>query len=140
MVDRSLQNRNRRRICMFRSSFTTLAHCGSPCVRRVPTLLELRACSKCCLMPSTSYEDHSAGNLVKLKFSPNPHFRPPSREAQVFHAMEGELAVDNRHKRLVELSGHLIQAVKFGGGLLGHLDKGGQFNVKQEQVSPGFGN
>jgi len=87
-----------------------------------------------------SYEDHSAGNLVKLKFSPNPHFRPPSREAQVFHAMEGELAVDNRHKRLAELSGHLIQAVKFGGGLLGHLDKGGQFNVKPEQVSPGFGN
>ena len=39
---------------------------------------------------------------------------------------------------LAELSGHLIQAVKFGGGLLGHLDKGGQFNVKQEQVSPGF--
>jgi len=85
-----------------------------------------------------SYEDHSAGDLVKLKFSPNPHFRPPSREAQVFHAMEGELVVDNRHKRLAELSGHLIQAVKFGGGLLGHLDKGGQFNVKQEQVSPGF--
>ena len=85
-----------------------------------------------------SYEDHSAGDLVKLKFSPNPHFRPPSREAQVFHAMEGELVVDNRHKRLAELSGHLIQAVKFGGGLLGHLDKGGQFNVKPEQVSPGF--
>src|SRR5437899_1452111 len=39
---------------------------------------------------------------------------------------------------LAELSGHLIQAVKFGGGLLGHLDKGGQFNVKPEQVSPGF--
>jgi len=27
-----------------------------------------------------SYEDHSAGDLVKLKFSPNPHFRPPSRK------------------------------------------------------------
>jgi hypothetical protein len=51
---------------------------------------------------------------------------------------EGELTVDNRQKRLVELSGHLIQAVKFGGGLLGYLDKGGKFNVKQEQVSPGF--
>jgi hypothetical protein len=84
-----------------------------------------------------SYEDRS-GDLMKLKFSPNPHFRPPSREAQVFHAMEGELTFDNRQKRLVELSGHMIQAVKFGGGLLGHLDKGGQFSVKQEQVSPGF--
>jgi len=85
-----------------------------------------------------SYEDRSSGDLVKLKFSPNPHFRPPSHEAQVFHAMEGEMKVDNRRKRLAELSGHLLQAVKFGGGLLGHLDKGGQFSVKQEQVSPGF--
>jgi hypothetical protein len=84
-----------------------------------------------------SYGDRSAGDLVKLKFSPNPHFRPPSREAQVFHAMEVEMTVDTRQKRLAELSGHLIQEVKFGGGLLGHLDKGGQFNVKQEQVSPG---
>src|SRR5437660_8478572 len=85
-----------------------------------------------------SYEDRSAGDLVKLKFSPNPHFRPPSREAQVFHAMEGEITVDTREKRLAELSGHLIQEVKFGGGLLGHLDKGGQFSVKQEQVERTF--
>jgi hypothetical protein len=28
--------------------------------------------------------------------------------------------------------------VKFGGGLLGHLDKGGEFHVKQSEVSPGY--
>ncbi len=84
-----------------------------------------------------SYEDRGE-DLVKLKFTPNPRFRPPSREAQVFHAMEGELTVDHRQKRLAQLSGHLIKAVKFYGGLLGYLDKGGQFSVKQEQVSPGF--
>jgi hypothetical protein len=28
--------------------------------------------------------------------------------------------------------------VKFGGGLLGHLDSGGQFEVKQEEVAPGY--
>jgi hypothetical protein len=84
-----------------------------------------------------SYDDRS-GDLVKLKFTFNPHFRPPSREARVFHAMEGELTVDNRQQRLAEISGRLIHEVKFGSGVLRHLDKGGQFNVRQEQVSPGF--
>ena len=85
-----------------------------------------------------SYDGSGAGYFVKVKFSPNPHFRPPSRDAQVFHAMEGEMTSDSRQLRLAEISGHLIHDVKFGGGLLGHLDKGGQFSVKQEQVSPGM--
>jgi hypothetical protein len=33
-----------------------------------------------------SDEEKRSGKLVKLKFTPNPRFRPPSREAQVFHA------------------------------------------------------
>jgi hypothetical protein len=31
------------------------------------------------------------GDLMQLKFAPNPNFRPPSREARVFHAMEGDV-------------------------------------------------
>lgn len=78
------------------------------------------------------------GDLVELKFKPNPHFRSPSHEAAVVHAMEGVLWVNVRQKRLMEISGHLTHAVKFGGGLLGHLDAGGHFYVKQEEVQPGY--
>jgi len=78
------------------------------------------------------------GDLVELKFKPKPHFRPPSHEAAVVHAMEGVLWVNGRQKRLVEISGHLTRPVKFGGGLLGHLDAGGHFYVKQEEVQPGY--
>ena len=78
------------------------------------------------------------GDLVELKFKPKPHFRPPSHEAAVVHAMEGVLWVNGRQKRLVEISGHLTHPVKFGGGLLGHLDAGGHFYVKQEEVQPGY--
>lgn len=78
------------------------------------------------------------GDLVELKFKPNPHFRPRSHEAAVFHAMEGVMWVNAKQKRLVEISGQLTHAVKFGGGLLGHLDAGGQFYVKQEEVGPGY--
>jgi hypothetical protein len=35
--------------------------------------------------------------------------------------------------------GYLTQAVKFGFGLLGHLDKGGHFEVKQAEVVPAIG-
>ena len=77
-------------------------------------------------------------DLVELKFKPNPHFRPPSHEAAVVHAMEGVLWVNARQKRLTEISGRLTHPVKFGGGLLGHLDAGGHFHVKQEEVRPGY--
>jgi hypothetical protein len=77
------------------------------------------------------------GNLVKLSFRPNPSFHPPSLEARVFHDMEGEMWVDCKQERLAEFDGHLTQTVKFGFGLLGHLDKGGHFEVTQAEVVPG---
>jgi len=74
------------------------------------------------------------GDLVQLTFEPNPAFHPSSREAEVFHAMNGSLWVDSRQERMAGIAGRLIKSVKFGGGLLGHLDKGGTFEVKQERV------
>ena len=78
------------------------------------------------------------GDLRQVTFKPNPGFHPKSHEAEVFHAMEGQIWVDEKQKRLAEISGHLIEPVKFGGGLLGHLDKGGTFDVKQKEVAPGY--
>lgn len=77
------------------------------------------------------------GNLVKLSFRPNPSFHAPSQEARVFHDMEGEMWIDCKQERLAGFDGHLTQAVKFGFGLLGHLDKGGHFEVRQAEVVPG---
>lgn len=78
------------------------------------------------------------GELTQLKFTPNPNFNPPSREARVFHAMEGDVWLDTRQERLAEISGRLRREVKFGGGLLGHLASGGEFHVKQAEVAPGY--
>jgi len=77
------------------------------------------------------------GDLIKLSFRPNPNFRPPSIEARVFQHMEGEMTVDSKQERLAAINGHLMEDVKFGGGLLGHLDKGGKFEVSQTEVAPG---
>lgn len=76
------------------------------------------------------------GDVATLNFKPNPNFRPPNREARVFHEMVGQLIVNTREKRLIEIKGHLLNEVKFGGGLFGHLDPGGTFDVKQVEVAP----
>jgi hypothetical protein len=77
------------------------------------------------------------GSLIKLKFTPNPNFHPSGHAAKVFHDMEGILLVDNRQKRLAEISGQLTSEVRFFGGLLGHLDKGGTFLVRQQDMGSG---
>jgi hypothetical protein len=84
-----------------------------------------------------TYGDHQ-GDRVQLYFKPNPRFRTHGFEEEVFHAMDGTLWVDEKQNRLAEISGHLTNGVKFLGGLLGHLDKGGSFDVKQEPVAPGY--
>ena len=74
---------------------------------------------------------------IQLEFRPNPAFHPPTREAKVFHSMQGTLTIDAKELRLVGISGKLMSDVTFGGGLLGRLHKGGTFQVEQKEVAPG---
>jgi hypothetical protein len=78
--------------------------------------------------------DGISGSLVRLKFVPNPQFHPSGHSEQVFHHMEGTLLLDPSQKRLAAIDGRLTSEVKFLGGWLGHLDKGGTFSVKQQDV------
>ena len=75
------------------------------------------------------------GDLARLTFTPNPKFHASSHEAEVFHHMSGVMVLNTKVKRLVELRGRLTSEVKFFGGILGHLDKGGTFAVKQADVA-----
>jgi hypothetical protein len=81
--------------------------------------------------------DSISGSLVKLRFKPNPSFHASGHAAEALRHMEGMLVVDMCDKRIAEMSGQLTSDVKFGAGLLGHLQKGGTFLVKQQQVVPG---
>jgi hypothetical protein len=76
-------------------------------------------------------------HFIRLRFIPNPDFHPRGRESEVFHHMEGTMLVDLRRKRLAGLDGRLTEEVKFMGGLLGHLDRGGMFSVRQRDVGSG---
>ena len=78
-----------------------------------------------------------SGSLTKVTFRPNPNFRPPTREGKVLQQMAGEIWVDAKQRRLASIRGQLMNAVKFGGGLLGHLEQGGQFTVKRTEIAAG---
>lgn len=85
---------------------------------------------------TSTYGQHE-GDLVEILFRPNPNFHPDTHEALVFHEMEGRMWIDTKQNRLAEIEGHLMKEVKFGGGLLGYLHKGGEFHVKQSEVGSG---
>jgi len=75
--------------------------------------------------------------VVRLKFRPNPSYSPPSRVEQVLGGMQGFLLIDASEKRLAEINGTLFRDITFGWGIIGHLDKGGHFLVKQADVGEG---
>lgn len=77
------------------------------------------------------------GDLILLHFKPDPNFHPPSYQARVFAAMEGDMAVDKPQHRIVSLKGRMIREVRFAGGLLGELDAGGTFDVERRQTGGG---
>ncbi|HET7873585.1 MAG TPA: hypothetical protein VFL42_13795, partial [Terriglobales bacterium] len=72
----------------------------------------------------------------RLKFSPNPRYNAPTRELEVFRAMEGKMWIDRNARRMTQIDGKLTEDVTFGWGLLGRLHKGGTFKVVQKQVGP----
>jgi hypothetical protein len=78
--------------------------------------------------------DGDDGDLTRLSFTPNPRYQAPTRELMVYHAMSGHLWVDRKAMRLAIIEGKLMEEVRFGWGLLGHLDKGGTFKVVQKDV------
>lgn len=75
--------------------------------------------------------------MVRLKFSPNPAYSPPSRLEQVLGGMQGYLIIDVTARRLARIDGTLFRDVSFGWGIVGHLDKGGHFLVQQGDVGDG---
>lgn len=75
--------------------------------------------------------------LVRLKFTPNPGYNPPSRVEQVLEGMQGNLVIDATEHRLARIDGTLFREVSFGWGIVGRLDKGGHFRVQQADVGDG---
>jgi len=85
------------------------------------------------------FEDQGKqGGLERLAFHPNPAYKPASYEEMALHGLSGVVLIDLTEKRLARFSGTLAQQVKFGYGVLGHLNKGGMIEVNRVRLSPGL--
>lgn len=84
--------------------------------------------------PGSSGVGRAGDPLVKLAFRPNPRYQPPSRVEQVLTGMKGVVLVDAASYRIASVDGTLFRDVSFGWGILGHLDRGGHFQVQQQQI------
>jgi hypothetical protein len=73
--------------------------------------------------------------LLRLKFSPNPRYDPPSHVEQILVGMQGVVLIDAQEERIARIDGTLFKDVGFGWGILGRLDRGGRFQVDQAEVS-----
>ncbi len=72
--------------------------------------------------------------LVRLKFRPNPMYDPPTHVEQVLVGMQGVVLVDQQNQHIARIDGTLFKDVGFGWGILGHLDRGGHFQVEQADI------
>ena len=79
----------------------------------------------------------TAAGPVRLNFTPNPDYSPPSHVEQVLQGMEGFLLIDPKRRRIARIDGTLFKDVTFAWGILGRLDKGGYFRVQQADLGDG---
>jgi hypothetical protein len=75
--------------------------------------------------------------LLRLKFRPNPTYRPPSHVEEILVGMNGFVLIDPAAQRIASIDGTLFKEVTFGWGILGHLNKGGHFFVEQQDLGDG---
>ena len=89
------------------------------------------------LMPQAFVYDYDGaeGNLLRIKFRPNPGYSPPTYEARVIHSLAGTVLIDSERKRLAKVAGHLTNRVEFGYGLLGRIDNG-TLELERVEVGP----
>ena len=75
--------------------------------------------------------------LLRFNFRPDPDFSPKDRETQMYRGMEGSVWIEPAQERIVRIEGILVKDVNFGWGIVGHLNKGGVYEIAQSQLSPG---
>src|SRR3954462_3495547 len=75
--------------------------------------------------------------LLRFNFRPDPDFSPKDRETQMYRGMEGSVWIEPAQERIVRIEGILEKDVSFGWGIVGHLNKGGIYEIAQTQLAPG---
>jgi hypothetical protein len=82
------------------------------------------------------YDGEEAG-LVRLRFTPNPHYDPSSPELKIFRSLAGKLWIDRASSRLARVEGVLFEDASFPLGPRGRLNKGGTVKIVRQDMGSG---
>lgn len=82
-------------------------------------------------------EPSPQGELIRLRFEPNPKFDPPTRELKIYQGMKGQMWLRVEDHHMVRMTAALFRDVEFGWGILGRLYQGGRFEIAQHDVGEG---
>jgi hypothetical protein len=106
-------------------------------LKQAETEDELKLQKLLSLMPQAFVFDFDGieGDLLRVKFRPNPGYVQPTYEARVIHSLAGTILIDSKQTRLAKISGQLINQVSFGFGLLGRVDSG-TLELERIEVGP----
>ena len=74
------------------------------------------------------------GPAIRLTFTPNPHFSPPTLESRILTGIRGEIWIDPTDLRVVQIEGRLFRTVDYGWGILGTLYPGGTISIEQTRT------
>ncbi|MES2223017.1 MAG: hypothetical protein V4587_18855 [Acidobacteriota bacterium] len=74
------------------------------------------------------------GIAIRVSFTPDPHFSPPTLESRILQGIRGEIWIDPSDLRVVRIEGHLFREVDYGWGILGTLYPGGAIRIEQSRT------
>jgi hypothetical protein len=81
--------------------------------------------------------DGEEDGLVRLRFTPKPHYDAPTRELRIFRSLSGKVWIDRASSRLARVDGALFEDVTFGLGLVGRVNKGGIVKFVRHDMGSG---
>jgi hypothetical protein len=83
-------------------------------------------------------ETRNGRTLAKLRFEPNPEFKPASRNAELFTHVSAVLWVDEKEAQVARIESEISRDIGVFGGVFGKVYKGGTFVLEQAQVADGI--
>jgi hypothetical protein len=81
--------------------------------------------------------DGQANGCTRLRYRPNPQFKPAGYRQRILHALEGTILIKEPEDRVCGLDGRISYPVEIGFGLMGKLEENGRIHIVRVRIPGG---
>jgi hypothetical protein len=81
--------------------------------------------------------DGQSRGCTRVRFSPQPSFKPSGYEQTILHTIEGTIAISEPDTRICEVNGHLANKVEIVHGIAGKIERGGRVHILRSRMPDG---